>query len=91
MRADAALGLFVAQREDRVARAAKFERANLLEIFALEIHLRADALIEAFARQHRRAMRVGFDSFRGAEDVIECDGHKIFLSSLRVTPRRHSQ
>jgi hypothetical protein len=62
-------GFLLAQRIDCIARPAKLERADLLKILTLQIHLRAEALIETLRSQHRRAMRVGFDSFPGLLDV----------------------
>ena len=53
---NAACGHIVGQRPHRVARAAELERADALEIFALENDLTAGHIIDGRRRQYRRAV-----------------------------------
>ena len=80
---NSARGFLVAQGIDRVARAAKLERPHLLHVLALQEHLRADALIEAFIGEDRRPMRKGTNPFCGLLDVGECDWHGVPLDVVR--------
>jgi hypothetical protein len=81
MRRDAAQRGHVIERKDRVCRAARFERANLLKIFALEKQRRAARIIQSRACQHRRIIDVQANPFMRRADAIKINKHYSILSS----------
>jgi hypothetical protein len=64
-------GLGISEREDRVTRASRFERAHFLEVFALEEDLAARRFIDRLAGEDRCSMDVRLDSPGGGSDVVE--------------------
>ena len=70
MRSHAPPRRFVVEREDGVDRSARLERADLLEVLALEKERRATRGIEPLARQDRRAMDVRTDAIVRDADVM---------------------
>ena len=68
MRSHAVRHLLISQFPDSVAGPAEFERADLLQILALEEQLEAGHLVECRRGQHRRADGEGFDSVSGFAD-----------------------
>ena len=71
MRNDAAPGRFGIERKDRIACAARLERADALQMLAFEEQLRADLGIDRRARHHRRAVDVRADARRRLPDRCE--------------------
>ena len=66
---------FVIEREDRVRRSTRLERADLLEVLALEKERRPTRGIETLTRQNRRAMDVRTDAIVRDADGGEVEGH----------------
>ena len=71
MRRYPTLRLRVIEREYRIRRAARLERANLLEVLSLEVERCADLGIERAAREHRRPMNERRDS--GCGRAYRCE------------------
>ena len=71
---DAAPRFGLGQRKDRIGRAAGLERADFLEILALEPEPRADRGVERATGHHRRAQDVRRDPRVGRADDVEIDG-----------------
>ena len=59
------------QREHRVARTARLERADALEILALEIKLGVDFAVDGGAGQYRGAMHVRRDPRVGGTNRVD--------------------
>src|SRR5437762_3109847 len=68
---DAAGGFSVGQRKHGIARAARFERRDFLQILALEEQTCANRLLERTAGQHGRSLDVLPDARMRAADRIE--------------------
>jgi hypothetical protein len=81
VRRDAAQRGHVIERKDRVCRAARLERANLLKIFALEKQRRAARIIQSRACQHRRIIDVQANPLMRRADAIKIKKHHSILSS----------
>ena len=62
----AAPRLLPGQRQDRVARPARLERAHALQVLAFEKEFRARHAVQRSAGQHRRAMHAACDALLGA-------------------------
>jgi hypothetical protein len=73
MRDDAAFGDSVVERPHRVARAAKLERADALEILAFEDDPASGGIVDGTRREYGCAMRVRRDARGGGFDVGERD------------------
>lgn len=73
MRSDAAPRRLVGQRHDRVDGAPGFERADLLQVLALEPHAHAELGIERGARHHRSAVNVRRNPPQGLADCFNRD------------------
>jgi hypothetical protein len=70
---DAATDVFVRERKNRVCRAANFEGARFLQVFALEIEVRTGKGVEGFTGQHGRTMNSGTDALVGFDDGFPFD------------------
>jgi hypothetical protein len=58
MRGHTVLGRRIVKRKNGICGAARFERANLLKIFALKEEGASASLIQSRARQHKRSMNM---------------------------------
>jgi len=70
MRDHTATRFLVAERKDRVGRAANLEGTGFLEIFALKEELRAALLVQGMASQHRRAVDSGANAVMRVDDCF---------------------
>src|SRR5262245_7106374 len=75
MRRHAALCGCTIKCEDGIGRAARFERADLLKIFALEKQLRAARLIQSLTSQHWRPLDVGPNPLMCRANAIKMERH----------------
>src|SRR2546423_3713268 len=86
MRRHAAPRCFIVERKNRVCRAARFERTDLLEVFALKEQRRAAGGIKPLAGENRRAMNVRTNPIVRAADGIKIE-HRQEAGRFSV-PRR---
>jgi hypothetical protein len=75
MRRHAASRRRVVERKDRVCRATRLKRADLLKILALKKQRCPGRGIQPRARHHRRAMNVRANSLVCCADPIEIEPH----------------
>src|SRR6185503_9985333 len=73
--------LGVGEARHLVERAARLERADLLEVLALEREIAAGEFGERVRLHHRRAMHPAMDARRGGTDLVEWD-HEVTWSTL---------
>jgi len=73
MRCHTASRSFVSKRKNRIGRTSRFERTDLLKIFALKKQGRSARVIQPRIRQHGRAMNVWSNPFVRCADRIEVD------------------
>lgn len=73
MRSHSALRGCIAETKDRISRAPRLERADLLKILTLEKQRRVTRFIESRARQHRRALNIWTNPFMRPADTIEIE------------------
>ena len=89
VRQHAARGGGGVQRPDRIAGAAELEGAAALQMFGLEVQLRAGLRIEGFVVQDGRQPRVCRDARGGFEDGVEIGQiHDTAPAQTRSVPRR---
>jgi hypothetical protein len=75
MRSHTAPGGRIIQRKDSVRSTARFERANLLKVFALKKDRGSACLIQPRTRQNKSAMNMWLDPFVRSKDSREIDIH----------------
>src|SRR5262245_20571167 len=83
VRDDAAGRLFGRELADGIGGAAELERADLLELFALEKERPTRAMVERLARVHRRDVSPTRDALGRGPDIVDRGGvrHSDFLCS----------
>jgi hypothetical protein len=65
VRGHTAPGRCIVKRKNGICRAARFERANLLKIFALKEEGGSAGLIQSRTRQHKRSMNMWSNPLMG--------------------------
>ena len=75
MRRHAAPSRCIIEQKNGISRTARFERADLLKIFALKKQRRVGRIVQSRADQHRRPMNVRTNPLMRVADVIKIERH----------------
>src|SRR5438046_9088754 len=75
MRRHAAPSRCIIEQKNGISRTARFERADLLKIFALKKQRCAGRVVQSRADQHRRPMNVRTNPLMRGADVMKSERH----------------